>query len=97
MWQAYTLAVLNQPGRQPKVAEVVCFAILEEAFCNADIIKLEPLVRHAEQWVHDAFDEACARMKADLESLSYEGLDAFGGINYVLPDEGDVTSPKPRA
>jgi hypothetical protein len=31
-------------------------------------------------------------LKAELEVLPYERLDAFGGIDYVLPDEGDAST-----
>jgi hypothetical protein len=96
MAQAYTLAVLNPAGQQPKVIDVVCFAVHEVPFSKDGIAKLEPLVRRATEWVHDEFDKLSARLKADLEKLPYDRLDAFGPIPYVLPDEGDATTWKPR-
>lgn len=97
MSQAFTLAVLNPRGQEPKVVDITCFSISEQSFSRNDIARLEPLVRRAEQWVHQAFDEACARLKADLEAQPYEALDALSSTpDYRLHDEGDASLPKPR-
>jgi hypothetical protein len=97
MSQAFTLAVLNHPSQEPKVVDITCLSISDQGFNRKDIAKLEPLVRRTEQWVHEAFDEACARLKAELETQPYEALDALASTpDYRLHDEGDASLPKPR-
>lgn len=89
--QGWVVAVLRQPGYEPKIDGLQQLSIDGVTVCAENSAALRGLVDTAKQWVRVEADRLKAKVLAELNAMTYEELDALPPPRVDTPTEASVS------
>lgn len=87
-------AILNKKDQDNKIAKIVCFQVTQETLDDDAFSNLDLLIKGAQKWVLQQFDDLCDILTKELESIPYRKLYDMDTMTYSKPIIDEINDPR---